>query len=180
MLNKLFKIFAVLLFCFCGAAIAGSDVHVTVKLDRIKAKQLAEERGDEIYFSVTAYPSEKRPGTTSRVPVFPLHWLSKNLDDVRNITMWEQTIKDGSAVQLIISLVEQDLPPWNIDDHLGSVKLTLTNKGGNLTKKWSLPNYNDDTKVNRNSSSNTSPNFTFKGEGATYNAKFVVSSAIKG
>lgn len=179
MIKKLSGLLTVILFFATSVVFAGSDVHVTLKLDQIELVELAEERGDEIYFSVTEYSSEKRPGTSSRVPVFPLHWLSKNLDKVKNITMWESTISSGSGVQLIISLVEQDFPPWNIDDHLGSVKLTLTNKNGNITKKWSMPDYKDDASVSRISSSDTSPGFTFTGEGAKYRANFVVSSSVK-
>lgn len=171
MLKQVFRI-AILGLTLISTLAFAKDIKVGLQLVSIKPITLAEKRGDEIYFSVTEYTSEKKPGISTRVPEFPLHWLSKNLDKVKDIKLWSNTIKENAAVQLVVSLVEQDVPPWNIDDHFGSVKITLVNDKGELKETWSMPDYNDGTKVTRNNQDNLSPNFTFRAEGAEYKAKF--------
>src|SRR5690606_15255973 len=76
------------------------------------------------------------------VPEFPLHWLSKYVDKLSNVLLWEKVVEDEQGVSIVLSLIERDAPPWNLDDLIGSVKLKLKNEKGKLTKEWSIPNKN--------------------------------------
>jgi hypothetical protein len=154
---------------FSNVALA-KDIKVTVNLDNIAAAKMHEDSGEEIYLSVTTYPRKGTPVIT-RVPMFPLHWIGKELGKIKNVTVWEGTFKEGDGAQIIISLVEQDLPPWDMDDHVGSVKLTLANTAGKFEQKWDV-NYKDQSIVTQDKKG--MPKFTFSGQGSEYTASFSV------
>jgi hypothetical protein len=111
----------------------------TVRLVSMKAIQTAEQRGDELYLSVTVYPSKGKP-THTQIPKHPLYWPSRKIHEVKNIKLWRHLLKPGEAVTIIVSLMEQDTYPWNTDDLIGSVKVKLRNNGGELESTWAMPN----------------------------------------
>ena len=149
-----------------------NPIRVVIKLKKITAQELSEENGDEIYFAVTHYPSNGLPGH-DRVPNFPEYWLSKNLPALKDITLWEQEILPDESIQVILSLIEHDAPPFNIDDHLGSVKVTLHNIAGSLESQWMKADFKDQPEVNRINT--TLPEYVFK----THNSLYTVAFAIK-
>ena len=159
--------FAGIILLIASGSVFAKDVKVTVKLDSIEAISVTEKGGDEIYFSVTTYPKNAR-ATYERVPMFPVHWLAKSLENIKGVVLFERSFTEGDGAQVILSLVEQDIPPWNIDDHLGSVKLTFANENGRLNEKWSIPNYKDETSVKQRSSTSRTKSYTFMGEGGEY------------
>ncbi len=164
------KFFIFLLFFIPTLAFAGS-IGVKIKLESIKVIKPAEKGGDEIYFSVTSYAKKKEP-IFKRVPMFPVHWLAKHLKKVKDVILWEGTLAEGDAHQIVLSLVEQDIPPWNIDDHLGSVKVKIANERGTFRRKWTMPDYKDQTKVKQTDRDSFNPSFVFYGEGGKYRATF--------
>lgn len=127
-------------------AYAKESTNLVVKLDSIVKIHSQEERGDELYFSITEY-SNKQGNDHYQVPNFPTHWLSSHLSQVDDVNIWQKALIDGEAVQLIISLVERDVPPWNVDDLIGSVKLKLKYEQDKLEKEWSIPNQANTTRV---------------------------------
>ena len=165
------KVLLILITSLCCSYIYAKDLKVNVQLKKIVVEALSEKHGDELYFSVTKY-SNKKESTQKRIPMFPTHWLSKNLDTIKNIKLWEDTIQKDEAVQLIISLIEHDSPPWDLDDHIGSVKVTLVNKKGKLKIDWSIPNLSDQTEVTK--LKKNSPSFILKGDGGRYKVIFDV------
>jgi len=114
-------------------------VHATVKLVAIKALKTMENEGDELYFSVLKFPSEGRP-SVDKIPEHPKYWPSEHLDKVINVTLWNNKLKKDEAITLVFALVDQDTPPWNTDDIVGSVRLQLKNANGKLEASWSVPN----------------------------------------
>ncbi len=130
-----------------GVSAADQDkLNLVVKLESIEKIHSQEERGDELYFSVTEYSSTKS-SDHYQVPDFPTHWLSAYLDQVKNVNLWEKELQPDEAIQLIISLVERDVPPWNVDDLIGTVKLKLKWKNNLLSKEWSIPNQENTARV---------------------------------
>lgn len=98
-----------------------------------------ESSGDELYFSVTEYSSVERPNHYL-VPNFPTHWLSDHLEQIKRVELWSKTLKADESVTVIISLLERDAPPWNVDDLIGTVKFKIHRVDGEVQTEMSLPN----------------------------------------
>jgi len=149
MFSSLVKV-SVLSFALLGAysvsATEQDKLNLIVKLESIEKINPQEERGDELYFSVTEYSSTKS-SDHYQVPDFPTHWLSDYLEQVKNVNLWEKELQNDEAIQLIISLVERDVPPWNVDDLIGTVKLKLKWENTLLSKEWSSPNQENTARV---------------------------------
>jgi hypothetical protein len=113
---------------------------VILTLEKIEVVRTAENlSGDQVYVNITEYSSIDKP-TMHRIPEYPSHWLSKYIDKVKNVPLWNKPIKDAESVELIISVVESDAPPWDVDDLIGSVKLKVYIEKGKLEQEWSIPN----------------------------------------
>ncbi len=153
----------------CSLNVAAKTYTVNVELASIKAINKSERNGDEIYLSITKYSNLSDPAIF-RVPQFPMHWLSKELPKVSNIELWNGEVKEDETVLLIFSLLEQDVPPWNVDDHIGSAKVRITNKNGELLAVWGQPNFIDQPKVMQSESKY--PEYTMYGDDSEYKIKF--------
>ncbi|PCH56917.1 MAG: hypothetical protein COC15_02270 [Legionellales bacterium] len=142
-LNKLLTTGIILIGClFSATGSCSEDKKLTLNLvlSSIKAEKTSETRGDELYFSITQYSSEK-DAKQELIPTFPTYWLSKNLSQIKNVPIWKTDLALGEEVKLIISLLEKDAPPWELDDHIGSVQLKVSNVDGNLEYMWELPDF---------------------------------------
>ena len=154
-----------------GAALA-QDLQVSVKLSQIERVRAQEKSGDELYFSVTEYPSKGRPHNDV-VPEYPLHWLSDHLKELKDVVLWEKLVKEGEGSSVILSLIEQDAPPWDMDELIGTVKLNLKNEKGKLKKEWTIPNRADTEPVKAHENE-----FLLMGSGAEYHVVLKVKYAI--
>ncbi|MGD9592321.1 MAG: hypothetical protein AB7V32_07365, partial [Candidatus Berkiella sp.] len=130
--------------------------------------QPQESGGDELYFSVTEYPAKGSP-KHYQVPSFPSHWLSKYLPNVKDIVLWKSSSSQCESADLLITLVEEDLAPWNIDDALGSVSLKVECINGKAVETWSVPDDKTASKIPSKQGA-----FTFDGQGAKYQAQFSI------
>lgn len=146
--------------------VSAQDEKMVIKLDVIEKIHAQEKGGDELYFSITEFPSKGRP-SHYQIPEFPSHWLSEHLKGVQNVILWEKASKECEPVKVIISLVEEDLPPWNIDDLLGSIELNVKCENGKLATQWNIPN-----KENTAVIGNVNNAFSFSGKNAEYHAIF--------
>lgn len=129
----LFVSAALLSFSVCA-----EDLNISVMLSKLEAVRTAEKRGDELYISVTEYGSSTAP-INYLVPEFPMHWLSRRLEEVKNVTLWANSFKEGEGAAVIFSLIERNMPPWDLDDLIGTIKLKVRNTNGKLKKQWVLP-----------------------------------------
>lgn len=163
MLFKKLLVFTFIILASFG--VAAKDLKVAVKLIKIDAVKTSETLGDELYYSITEYSSDATP-KLSRVPMFPLNWLSKQLPTIGEVVLWQGTIKEKDSVLLILTLLEQDNPPWNSDDHIGSVQVKLGNKNGKLISQWGQPTFKDQPKVEQPDSK--VPKFLLFGENSQY------------
>ena len=150
-----------------------TGVHVELRLSDIVSNIASEKSGDELYITVTDYSNFAKPGY-SRIPSFPTYWLAKHLNSVSDIKLWEHNFNNGEASQIIISLIEHDMPPWNVDDLIGSVKVNIANRDGKLDIKWDPSIYNNEAAVEQ--PIKVSPNFVMKGQNSNYNVTFKIDS----
>lgn len=170
--TKLCTAVAILMLPLLAQALA-----ITVNLSSIKAEMISEKNNDEIYFSITKY-SNMGKSSQIDVPIRPTYWLSSKLVKVKNVTLWQGELQANEEVKLILSLLEKDAPPWNLNDHIGSLQLVLKNISGKLQLKWELPNFADLPEIEMVTKGN-SGDFIFKGNDSRYRVKLtVVDGAI--
>lgn len=162
MLSK--RILFLVLMC-CSLSAFAKLHNVSVKLISVKAVKVAEKHGDEVYFSITQYPTNANP-TISRVPMEPIHWKVAELSQVKDVVLWQGTVADEQSTLLILSLLEQDLPPWNPDEHIGSAELKINNKGGKFSTVWGQPEFKDQPEVKQ--SGTQTPTYTMYGNNSEY------------
>lgn len=141
--------FFLILSALTQLAWASTAVHPKLILKSIKQVSAQESR-DEIYFLVSdlnakkkvlyTVPGHKHPFVRNQPPPHPNYsmshphqfWTDKTLSDVHNVTLWSRPLTNNTGTQLVISLIEFDTPPWDVDDTLGSIKLNLKNSNNQL------------------------------------------------
>lgn len=149
---------------------------VVLKLKTLEAMKQQEIRGDELYLTVTEL-SGSNQNRYYQIPSFPSHWLSRYLKNVRDVVIWQSNQKSCTPVELRISLVEEDLFPWNPDDLLGSVELKVKCDQGQFQKEWSIPNAQITVKSEDVNKQNEA--FSFTGGNAHYRAVFQMENSLK-
>jgi hypothetical protein len=171
-IQRLIQLFLLFSISFSGniaSAATETKEQLTIKLEELEKIKSQEKGGDELYFSITEYPA-RSPARHYQVPSFPSHWVSDYFKSLKNIVLWQKDMTTCEPTEIIFSLVEEDLPPWDPDDLLGSAKLKISCDAGKVVKEWIVPN-----KVNTNEEELKDKTvFEFKGEGADYRATFKV------
>jgi hypothetical protein len=165
------KVLSVGLLIFVSPVFA-KDLSVVIKLHSVEVRKTSEKSGDELYLDVTQY-SSLGSSRTDRIPKAPLHWKSSNLAQVKDLSVWEGSLKAQEEVKIILSLVEQDFPPWDLDDLIGSCQLILMNNQGKLETKWGLPVFEEKVEVVMSAKANPQF-FVMKGDNSEYNISFSV------
>ena len=108
-------------------------IHVALYLENVTAIKSSEEV-DELYMAVTTYPSSGRP-SHKQIPEFPRYWLSSHLGHVKDVQLWKGSLKPSESVNIHLSLIERDVPPFNVDDLVGTVILKILNSKGKIHTK---------------------------------------------
>ncbi|MEY3182066.1 MAG: hypothetical protein RLZ35_51 [Pseudomonadota bacterium] len=126
------------LFLLGVSTVVHAEDKLQVKLINMQAEALSEENGDEVYISVTKYSNQGHP-EEFRIPSAPKNWFFKRLSEAKNVTLWEGTVATGEEIKLLISIAEQDFPPWDVDDLIGTLQLDLKRVKGRLVEAWSIP-----------------------------------------
>lgn len=168
-LIQLFLLVSIGLSGNIASAASESKESISIKLEELEKVTSQEKGGDELYFSITEYPATS-PARHYQVPSFPSHWVSDYFKSLKNIVLWQKDMTTCEPTEIIFSLVEEDLPPWDPDDLLGSAKLKISCEAGKVVKEWTVPNKEITTEENMNDKTV----FEFKGEGADYRATFKV------
>lgn len=157
------RLFPVLLFAaLSSTGVLAKEVNLAVTLSKLDAVRTAEKRGDELYVSVTEYNSSASP-VNYRIPEYPLHWLSKGPKEITDVLLWANTFKEGEGASVIFSLIEQDTPPWDLDDLIGTIKLKVRNEKGKLKREWVIPHQAGHQVIPENQNS-----FVLKGNNVEY------------
>lgn len=155
-----------LLLCFSVSSFAAKSVAPHVFLESIHCIKSTEKHGDELYLTVTSFPTKGKP-KHRRLPEYPLFWPGRAIDKVQKLLLWNEKVNDGQGVRILVSLIEQDSPPWNLDDEIGSVSLKLYNNKGRIDVEWERPNVEASKKVSVKSLRNNLV-IKFSGKGQTY------------
>ncbi len=161
------------LMFFMAMGLHAKELTAVVKLSNIKVEKSSDRGGDEFYFNITYYSSLGH-SKNIRIPESPTHWLSQHVETVKDINLWTGTLAEGEEVRLILSIVEQDYPPWDPDDLIGGVELILKNEKGKLKKKWDVPTFEERVEVEMKKPGNPQT-FIFKGDEALYDVAFIVN-----
>lgn len=181
-LSKSVVLLVILFFCSAKNAIAEDEVASSktkfkLEVAMLSANKLSEQGGDEIYISVVEY-SNFGKSTYHRVPSYPTYWLSKHLPSVKKVRLWERDFQDGDAAQLIVSVVERDIPPWNVDDLIGSIKINVNQNDGHLSVEWDPNQYKNEAEVDQ--LDKDKPVFVLRGDNSNYKISFdVISETVK-
>lgn len=159
----------------CTKVIPAKDFDVVVKLTSIKAEKTTEQGGDELYFNVTRY-SSLGSFKNDRIPAEPACWSSKALDKLKDIVLWEGVVHDKEEIKLILSVVEQEFPPWDPDELIGGAQLILRNKKDKLEHEWVVPVFEDRSEIEMKAVDpmQNAQVFLFKGAGAVYEVAFSI------
>jgi hypothetical protein len=160
-----------------STALPAKALSVTVKLSNIKVEKTVQKKGDELYFSITEYSSLGH-SKENRIPVQPIHWLSQNVEKLAHVQLWQGSVQPGEEIKLIISMMEQDNPPWNPDDLIGNAELIIRNEQGSIKKEWKSPIFEetDEVEMKGESVSKATQEFVFKGSKARYDVTFDVQT----
>jgi hypothetical protein len=170
---RLCKFFSsIILMGFCLNVALASELKVVLKLTDIRVKKTIEHEGDDVYFNITQYSSLGH-SSESRVPIYPAHWLSKQLSNVKQLELWEGTLKPSESVKLVIALSEQDPRPWDTGYLIGAVTLTVKNKKGRLEHTWDIPVFEEKNEVEM-LKSDSPKRYVFKGGRSRYDVAFQV------
>jgi hypothetical protein len=140
-MKRIWLFLLTILFSSFGNA-ANAELKPRLVLDHLKVIQVQEKTGDELYFDISVYRANQSVHYL-RVPAKPMHWPSQLMQNVSEVTLWSGPLKEGETVNLIVSLMESDASPFNPDDLLGLMRVSLKNMKGVLQTRWSMPNRYD-------------------------------------
>jgi hypothetical protein len=145
-----------------------------LKLIHLKAEALSEENGDEVYISVTKYSNLNRP-EEFRIPSSPNNWFFKRLSEASNVTLWQGSLAKGEEIKLMISIAEQDFPPWDVDDLIGTLQVTLKEVKGRLIEEWNIPTMDGQPKIeDRGPVSGKGRSYVLHGDNSRYDIEMIV------
>lgn len=152
-------------------AAPSSPLSIRVQLQSLVKIRQQERKGDEIFMHITEVPLNGK-GTYYQLPIFPYYWPSDFLTSIQKgvAVLWKESLACQNY-DLIFSLGERDLPPWDPDDELGRVVLRLRCQNNRFTKQWHIPDLHKATFV-----PGKEDTFIFIGNGAKYYATFVVKA----
>lgn len=90
---------------------------------------------DKLYINIATY-SSMNVSNDYQIPEAPLHWDVRSLEQIKDLVLWEKSLASDESVDFVLSLIENDMPPWNPDELLGTVKLTVRSKHHNISSVW--------------------------------------------
>ncbi len=115
------------------------QVNPELILKQLTVLKEQEFGGDEIYITLNVRRSGF-PVEYIRIPQRPDHWLSRQIDLVKDIHLWSAPVIDGETVTIMVELNEQNMEPMNPDDLLGMMRVKIKNEKGKLDVHWDVPN----------------------------------------
>lgn len=144
----------------------------TLYLKAIQAKTQTEVSGDEVYLAITEFS----PGGKNRhytVPQFPLRWPAGALPHIADLALWKTVLGSGESTEVVVSVVEHDTPPWNLDDMIGSIKIKMLNEKGVLKSQW-IPIDKEAREQTVIEKEKTVHSYPLRGEGGHYQVDFLL------
>lgn len=109
---------------------------VKLYVDNLDILEHSERFGDEVFLHVLESDGEQVKETY--FPQYPFYFRDGHLENFQSTMIWERDIAPGQVVKLFVSFIEKDAPPWNIDDLIGQIDLTLQGTQVGIDPSWSL------------------------------------------
>lgn len=106
-----------------------------IQLDSIAPLKKIAKSGNEIYVSISEFNSNGK-NRYYTIPQSPVYWPQKSMDQISHFQLWQGKLPTGGATEVIISLIEKDTPPWNLDDLISVVKVKMINQAGKINYEW--------------------------------------------
>jgi hypothetical protein len=149
------------------------NIELKIYLDAIKVNKPIKPK-DKIYIQVTEY-SNIYKSKEYRVPAYPKYWLQRELSELKSIILWHGAVESLEKKELIISLIEQNLFPLDIDASLGSIKLIMDNRhqGQKMLINWEQAGLKENVNIKKikNKTKPTKPSqviFEMQGKNSNY------------
>ncbi len=170
------RIVFALAMVFATSVACAKTIYRQLVMDNFEMGQAVEGLGDELYLMVTILNSRGDDRQYS-IPNYPVTWPSDSIQKIKDLTVWEAGIEDGESMEIIVELVEQDAPPFNVDDSLGSARIKLKNHEGNAITEWgSFHHTSEYTK--EKASKGEKYKYHFNGHGGKYSAYFHLTDQV--
>lgn len=148
-------------------------VSFSIVLNKITAINVSEKHGDELFFDCLVTSPNTKPAHF-RIPHYPHHWPTKALEKISNVPLVQGQLKLGEKRTFTFSLLEQDAPPWNTNDLVGTFHLDLYNNSGQLMHKLKRVSEGKRVLHKMPDSPSKSYSFTLSGGGASYRVDFSI------
>ena len=168
-MKRFIKTLLSLAIAICPIWAFSKPIQYEIRVEKVECLKTSEYKSDEIYFSIKSVDDERKTDYY-RIPKFPFHIPIKKDESVSDILLIKNSINDNSSINFTISLVENDISNFEMDDPLGSATLTLHNKDGQLVSTWQSPE--DGKKVDP-------PKFKMTGDNSDYIVQFTVKEITK-
>ena len=137
----MFIIYIISLLISSELVFAKNFAYPSLYIKSIQTKKIQEKQHDELFLQLIEKPN-KKVTNLYRIPPFPLYWHNLELPSISNYPIWTGLIQNNQIVLLKIDLMEQDFPPWDNNDILGSLVLTLHNINGVIQNTWDIQSNN--------------------------------------
>ncbi len=137
-MKKLALSFLISILTLFSYSISAKPITAEVKIAELQNIKLASYFWDQIYFTVLE-TDNKGKSKLRRIPEYPLETPIKKNRKLKDISLWKKDLNEGESVQVIISVVEQDLSKFGSDDLIGQAAVTLSNTNNKLVSTWSVP-----------------------------------------
>ena len=111
-------------------------LDLELKVNKLEILEHSERFGDEVYLHVLESHDEKL--YEHHLPKYPFYYREGHLKDFKPTILWKKSLNDSEKVTLFISLIEKDAAPWNIDDLIGQLTLTLKIVDEKLQATWDM------------------------------------------
>lgn len=160
------RIICALAILLASQCLYAKSVQKQIYMNNIQVNKTVEDLGDELYIMVTELNSKGTDRQFS-IPTYPITWPSESIEQINNLMVWEGDLPEGESTEVIIELIEQDAPPFNVDDSLGSVRLKMKNHKGKILTEWG--SFHD---TSTHEGKNGKYTYYFKGHGGKYTAEF--------
>jgi hypothetical protein len=174
MINRVLLFLGLLFFVGGALQTLHAEEMLQLKLIHLQAEALSEENGDEVYISVTKYSNIGHP-EEFRIPSAPENWFFKRLEEVKNVTLWQGRLIKGEEIKLMITIAEQDFPPLDVDDVVGTLRVNLKEEHGRLVEEWLIPEMDGQPKIeDKGPVSGKGRRYVLHGDNSRYEAELIV------
>ena len=157
-------IFFFMLSSLAYASTSNTLLRPAIQLDDIVSIKTMGKSVDNIYVSISEFNSKGRDRYYT-IPQSPVYWPEKSIREINNFQLWQGKLRAMGATEVVISLIEQDTPPWHLDDLISVIKIKMVNQAGQIQYEW----YQDGKLIAKQKNT---VEIQFKGSNEVYKAHF--------